>query len=53
MVLIPVFLADEEIERVFSSEEGVIIQDFNGSHPIGVTITSHLSAHNIHVIDSY
>lgn len=38
----PVLLADEQVESVLRSEEVVIIQDFNSTHPVGIEITSNL-----------
>lgn len=45
-----VLLTSEQIERVLCTKESVVVEDFNGSHPVGVVVTSNLSKK--HIADS-
>lgn len=40
--LLPVLLADKEIEGVLRPQEVVIIQDFHRTHPVGIEVTRDL-----------
>lgn len=38
-----VLLTGEQIEGVLRAEESVVVEDFDGRHPVGVVVTSNLS----------
>lgn len=42
MFVLPVLLADKEIESILRPQEVVIVQDFHGAHPVRVEVTCNL-----------
>jgi len=42
----PVLLAHEQVEGVLRPQEVVVVQDFHGTHPVGIEVTRDLTTTN-------